>query len=265
MLSAMRTRSVLAVAVPFLLLSACAPAAPADSPEPSDPAPTETEFPGGVAIGLPEDGLLGMHATLTALNGAVLVLTMIVHRSVAATDAAASADAAAMESWCSGEIDAQILADQGYTLTVVDVDATLTSGEWPTATPVLLYPIPWERAVLTASGDLTQVSTGSEGDSTPHCITPVTLDGPGSGTIIVGIAGDADGDGDGTPPLGGWAHNLFGADATLPGGTLSDVMFTNCYTEVSELGASLGAGTVPGWNTWFDDPTFCYVGSFGQG
>jgi hypothetical protein len=148
------------------------------------------------------------------------------------------------------------------------VSATMTSGEWPTeGASVRLYPIPWERAALTATGDLLQLpppSTG-EGDYTPHCITPVTLNGPSSGTILVGIPGDTDGDVDGTPALGGWSHNLFGADATDLQGVVSDVMFSDCYAEVSELGGTLGAGSTPGWNTWFDDPTFCYLGSFGSG
>lgn len=263
----MRSRSVLALAVPFLLLSACAPAAPAESPEPPSPSPTETEFTGGVAIELPEDGLMGMHATLTALTGATLELTMIVHRSIPATDPEATADVAAVEAWCSGELEAAIMTDQGYTLTTVDVSATPGSGDWPAGTSVLLYPVAWERASLTATGDLQQLqpSDASEGEYIPHCLTPVTLAGPGAGTILVAIPGDVDGDEDGTPPLGGWSHNLFGADSTLPGGTLSGVTFSNCYIEVSDLGASLGAGTTPGWNTWFDDPTYCSVGSFGQG
>jgi len=261
----MRIPSVLAIAIPLLLLSACAPPEPDDFPEPpASPSPTESEIVGGVAIDLPADGLIGIHATLTALNGAVMDLTMIVHQSVPSTDAAAAV--AATEAWCAGEMDAQILADQGYTLTAVDVTATLQSGDWPAeGASVLLYPIPWERAVLTASGDLQQLDTAGEGDYTPHCITPVTLDGPGTGTILVGIPGDTDGDSDGTPPLGGWSHNLYGADATHLDGVLRDVMFSNCFAEVSDLGASLGAGSTPGWKEYFDDPTLCYLGSFGSG
>lgn len=261
MLSAMRTRSVLALAVPLLLLlSACAPSAPDDVPDPpSTPTPDQTEV-ADPAIQLPADGLLGLTATATAGNGAVLDVTIIVHQAVAATEAAAAGPVAAVEAWCAGEMDGQILTDQGYTLTAVDVTATLASGQWPESTTLLVYPEPRPNVVLAATGDLLQSPTGSEGDYTPHCVTPVTLAGPGAGTFFVGIGGDADGDGSQTPPLGGWAHLTYGINIGLPDGTVADVTIGDCVVQASPLGTSLGAGTVPDWTDHLDDPTACAAG-----
>lgn len=254
----MRTRHLAAVALPLLLLSACAPAAPADTPESPTPAPVLTEV-ADPAIDLPADGVLGLVVTATTGTGASMQITIIVHQAVAATDTAAASAVAATEAWCAGEMDGQILADQGYTLTTVDVTALMNSGEWPAGTSLHLYPEPRPDIVLTATGDLRQTPTGSEGDVTPHCVTPVALDGPGNGTIIVGIAGDVDGDADGTPPLGGWAHLPYGVNVMSADGTTADVLLSQCVVQASPLGTGLGAGTVSDW-AQIDDPTSCVAG-----
>jgi hypothetical protein len=266
MLSAMRTPSVLALAVPLLLLlSACTPGTADDvTPPPSTPSPTTSEV-AEPAIDLPDDAVLGLATTATAGNGAVLDVTIVVHQAVPAIDAAAATAVAATEAWCSGEMDGQILTDQGYTLTTVDVTATLVTGEWPESGTLLVYPEPRPNIVMTASGDiLVQSPTGSQGDYTPHCVTPVTFLGPGSGTSYIGIGGDADGDGDGTPPLGGWAHLTWGLNVGLPDGTVAPITFSDCTVVVTDLGASLGGGTGSDWNEFVDDPAVCAAGG-GQG
>ncbi|MEO8261563.1 MAG: hypothetical protein ABI566_03250 [Pseudolysinimonas sp.] len=250
----MRIRSLLALAIPLLLLlNSCTPGEADDVPEPPS-TPTQTEG-NGTGIDLPADGLLSLTTTATAGNGAVLDITLVVHESVAATDAAASDAVAATEAWCAGELDGGILADEGYTLTAVDVTATLTSGEWPAGTSLMLYPDPHPNVVLTATGELIQPPTGSEGEYTPHCATAVNLAGPGTGTFFVGIGGDADGDADGTPPLGGWARLTYGVYVGLPDGTVADVTFTECTAHISEL----GGGMTPAWTGHFDDPLACAI------
>jgi hypothetical protein len=257
MLSAMRTRSVLALAVPLLLLSACTPSGPDGLPEPpSTPTPELTEI-AEPTMDLPADGVLGLRAIATAGDGTVLDITIVVHQAVPAADAPDAV--AAVESWCSGEMDGQILADQGYTLTAVSVTATVASGTWPESAVLLVYPEPRPNIVLAATGDLLQSPTGSEGDYTPHCVTPVTLAGPGAGTIFVGIGGDVDGDADGTPPLGGWAHLTYGIGIGLPDGTVADVTLSDCVVQASPLGTDLGAGTVADW-TEQRDTSACAAG-----
>ena len=259
MLSAMRTRSVLALAVPLLLLSACAPSEPDDFPEPpTSPKPSATQE-ADVAIELPADGVLGLVATATAGNGAVLDIEIVVHQAVPSTNAPDAV--AATEAWCAGEMDGQILADQGYSLTAADVTATLVSGEWPSGASLLVYPEPRANAILVASGVLAQVPNGSEGDYTPHCVTPVTLPGPGAGSVLVGIVGDVDGDADGTPPLGGVGHLTFGVGVALPDGTVADVTIGDCAATVSDLGTGLGVGTAADWNERLDDPAACTIGA----
>lgn len=259
MLSAMRTRRVLALALPLLLLSACAPAAPDEAPvPPSTPAPSAAQE-ADVAIELPADGVLGLIATATAGGGAVLDIEIVVHQAVPSTNAPDAV--AATEAWCAGEMDGQILADQGYSLTAVDVTATLVSGEWPSGASLLVYPEPRPNAILVASGVLAQVPTGSEGDYSPHCVTPVTLPGPGAGTVLVGIVGDVDGDGDGTPPLGGVGHLTFGVGVALPDGTAADISLGDCAATITDLGTGLGVGTAADWSEHLDDPAACTIGA----
>jgi hypothetical protein len=248
----MRIRT-LALAVPLLLLTACAPGSPQGASE-TPQSEGQASAAAGAPIDLPADGVLGFIATVTAGNGAVLDLTMIVHQAVAASEAAEAV--AATTAWCAGEIDAQLLTDEGYTFTTINVTATPVSGEWPVGTPIWLQPQPWANLTLTATGDLVQTP-----GSTPHCAAPVQVTEPGSGTILVGIQGDTDGD-DTTPPLGGWAHNLYGANSAPADGPASDITFSSCIAKISELGGTLGAGAGSDWATHFDDPRYCNLGGF---
>lgn len=254
----MRTRSVLALAVPLLLLSACAPSEPDDVPEPTaTPEPTASQE-AQVDIDLPSDGLLGLRTTATGGTGGSIDITLIVHEAVPATEAPDAV--AATEAWCAGEMDGTILADQGYSVVTVDITALSNGGEWPAGTTLHVYPEPRPGVTLTATGDLRQTPTGSDGDFTPHCVTPVSLDGPGNGTIIVGIAGDVDGDGDGTAPLAGFIHQTFGFTATSPDGTVADVTFADCVVTISDLGASYGAGSGADWTEHLAEPGACAAG-----
>ena len=230
----MRLRLLALAALP-LLLTACGPA---PAPEVSETVPSEVQegAAAGPAIELPADGVLGVRATATAGNGAALEIVMVVHQAVPAIDPASTDARAATAAWCAGEVDEQLFTDEAYTFTTVEVTATAIDGDWPQGLAIRLLPEPAAGFTLTATGDLAQAP-----GSTPHCATPVTLNGGGSGTILLGISGDADGDADGTPPLGGWTRNLYGVDAST-----SDLSFTACVVVYSELCTSLGAGTASG-------------------
>ena len=255
----MRTRALsVAAALPLVfLLAACDPA---DDPQPSASYTPSQEQIDALenSLELPDDGVIGLRMTVAAGTGAAMEVTMIVHQAVPATEAADAV--AATSAWCAGEVDATLLTDLGYTFTTVEITATETAGTWRTDTPLLVQPQPWENVTLTATGDLEQVPVGSDGDVSPHCATPVRISGPGTGTVLLGIAGDSDGDGDGTPPLGGWAHYVYGLNANFPALGTTDATFTGCAVVISELGASLGAGTAPGWDTHVEAPTYCNVG-----
>ena len=155
--------------------------------------------------------MLAVTAVATAGNGAVLDISLIVH-APQPFSADGAADAwAATTAWCAGEIDDAIVSGYGYSFTTVDVTATAREGEWPDDAPLQVFPVAYEYSTITAYGDLWQVDASAEIDppeSVPHCKRPVVLDGAGSGQVYLGIAGDVDGDGDGTPPLGGWVHHL---------------------------------------------------------
>jgi hypothetical protein len=259
----MRFRA-LAVAVPLIvLLAGCVPAGPSPEPSPSY-TPTQDQLDAEAStLELPPDALLAVAATATAGNGAELDVTMIVHRSAAASDAADAV--ATTAAWCAGEVDAQLLSDSGYSFTTIDVTATSGTTAWPADTPVWLQPQPGDFVTLASTGDLVQASIASTAGATPHCATPVRLTGPGGGTIVLGILGDVDGD-ENTPPLGGWMHNLFGVNSAQAGTTASDVTFSDCVAKVSEIASDQGAGTFSDWAAHFNDPRYCNIGgALGEG
>ncbi len=124
------------------------------------------------------------------------------------------------------------------------------------------YPIAYDNSSLTAVGDLRQINASADvdpPDSIPHCRQPAVLDGAGSGRLYLGIAGDVDGDGDGTPPLGGWVHHLYGLNTVVTGSsTPSDAVLSECVAQITARGEELGAPS-QNWMEEFHD-RFCAVG-----
>ena len=241
-----------------LLLTGCDPAAP---PDPADPVPEESEVPAEAIVALPEDAVLAVTATATAGDGAILDISLIVH-APNPFDAPAAADGrATLTGWCLGEVDDSVVVDQGYSFTTVDVTATPGEGDWPAETPLSVSLALGAGASIAADGALRQYDptvSGEPADYVPHCQQPVVIDGAGAGHFYLGIAGDVDGDGDGTPPLGGWTKQSYGLNSTIPGNTVpSDATFSDCVLQVTPLGAELGA-PAESWSEDFND-LFCAV------
>jgi hypothetical protein len=233
----MRIRTPAIAALPLLLLTACDPGASAP-PDAKPPAGQHGEAP---AFDLPEGAVLGLDATATAGNGAVLDIQLVVRQPEPfSADGAADAWTATTQ-WCAGEVDDSVIADQGYTFTTIEVTATTREGDWPDDAPLLVLPLPLPDSTIATGGTLVQAdgSTGpaTGGDGVPHCRQPVLLPGPGTGQVYLGLPGDLDGDSDGTPPLGGWANPTAGEDANLPRDSpASAETFSECAAQV-DLGA----------------------------
>jgi hypothetical protein len=212
---------------------------------------------------------MGVTAVATATTGAVLDIQLVVH-APEPFSADGAADAwAATTTWCAGEIDDQLVADQGFSFTTVDVTATTREGQWPADTPLLLLPLPGPQSTLAVAGDAvvqTNVSTDadlSDGE-VPHCAQPALLTKAGTGSIYLGIPGDVDGGGPAELPLGGWATHKYGVNANQPGEAAAvDVTFSDCTVQITPLGTELGAPTAS-WQQAFQDD-LCVVGGDTEG
>jgi hypothetical protein len=252
--------AILTFAALAVLLAGCGPAAPA----PVDPSGETTDSPTEPIVGLPDDAALVLTATATAGNGAVLDISLVV-RSPQPFDADGAADAwATTTAWCVGEVDDSVISGEGYSFTTVDVTATPVEGEWPAETPLGVSLAMAPGSTIAADGSLRQINASAEvgavNGSVPHCRQPVVLDGAGAGHFYIGIPGDVDGDGDGTPPLGGWTKQPFGVTANIAGSTeASDLVLSDCLQQVTPLGDELGA-PLESWTQDFTD-SFCGVRS----
>jgi hypothetical protein len=255
--------------VPLLVvLTACGPGStpPADSGD--DPAGSDAGST-PPALTLADTDVMGVTAVATASNGAVLDIQLVVH-APEPFSADGAADAwAATTTWCAGEIDDQLVADQGFSFTTVDVTATTREGQWPADTPLLLLPLPGPQSTLAVAGDAvvqTNVSTDadlSDGE-VPHCAQPALLTKAGTGSIYLGIPGDVDGGGPAELPLGGWATHKYGVNANQPGEAAAvDVTFSDCTVQITPLGTELGAPTAS-WQQAFQDD-LCVVGGDTEG
>lgn len=244
-----------------ILLAGCDPAS---VPGPTDTGPVATDTPAEPFTGLSEDAVLALAATATAGNGAVLDIWIVV-REPQPFDAAEAADARSTTTeWCVGEVDDTVISDQGYSFTTVDVTARASEGEWPADTPLGVSLALAPGSTIAADGSLRQINASAEEGavtgSIPHCRQPVVLDGVGEGHYYLGIPGDIDGDGDGTPPLGGWMKQPYGLNATIAGSTEpSDATLSNCILHITALGLQLGTDA-DSWTQDFAD-TYCAVGS----
>ncbi|MBB5633576.1 hypothetical protein BKA04_001799 [Cryobacterium mesophilum] len=258
--------------VPLLLLTACQPEkSPLESPSPTVmEAPSAP--PGPPVQALPPDSVLGMTGTVTADNGAELALTLVVHASKAATAPDAATGSAVITDWCAGELDANTLAGQAYGLVQVDYTATLVGSKtWPPDLPLLLFPTAQDVG-LASSGAAHQIEVlaapPSPGDYVPHCQQFAFLTGPGDGSTIVALAGDASDN----PPFTRWADFAYGFDINSPAGFVgskpfggvdsSRVSFTNCVATITALASTLGYPS----NSWGQEfaPDRCVVGGSTQ-
>ena len=262
-----------AVAVaPLLLLTACQPeSAPQESRSPTVmETPSASASPSAQA--LPPDSVLGLTGAVTADNGAVLALTLVVHQSKAASAPDAAAASGAITSWCTGELDANALSSQAYGLVQVDYTASLVgSTTWPVDLPLLLFPTAQDVG-LASSGAVHQIEVlaapRSPGDYVPHCQQSAFLTGPGAGSTFVALAGDASDN----PPFTRWADFAYGFTINSPAGFVgstpfggldsSRVSFTDCAATITALASSLGYPS----NSWGQEfaSDHCFLGGAAQ-
>ncbi|MGN6502953.1 MAG: hypothetical protein ACTHKX_08650 [Pseudolysinimonas sp.] len=256
-------------AVPLLvILTACGPG----STPPADPGDDSGSGDGGStppALVLADTDVRGVTAVATASNGAVLDIQLVIHAPEPfSADGAADAWKATTD-WCAGEIDDQLVADQGFSFTTVDVTATTREGQWPVDTPLLLLPLPGPQSTLAVAGDaVVQANVATDADlsdgQVPHCAQPALLTKAGTGSIYLGIPGDVDGGGPAELPLGGWATHKYGVNAHQPGDAPAvDVTFSDCTVQITPLGTELGAPTAS-WQQAFQDD-MCVVGGDTEG
>jgi hypothetical protein len=256
---ALRPSLAVAAILSVVLLTACHPETTQEDPPSATPTSTPSSSPTASAAPLAPDALLALVGTVTSESGAALELSLVVHSAMAGTDPAAAARVAAIAGWCTDEMDADTLK-QGYSIVQIDYRATLVgSTAWPSNLPIELLPTA-QDAALASSGDVHQVEILSQpaqpGDYVPHCQQPAFLDGPGSGSTYVALAGDATD----SPPFTRWADFHFGFDTENAQGSASPSLatFTGCSATVTPLASTLGYPS----STWAQEfkETHCIVG-----
>ena len=244
-----------------LALAACGPATPAPvaTPTSESPSPTPTETATGPD--LPEDAVLYVEAIVEADNGARLNLTQIVHSSSAWDDPTHSDRPDLMTSVCEGLLDDTVYADGAWSFTKVDITAKLLDGPaWP-ADEAIEYDHwiavgPFANDYLVAASGVLLDDPADDPD-TPHCASDKWIARPGTGTLVIGLPGDAD-SGAG-PALTRWSEQMYGFIAKLvEGQTPEDTGMTvkACEVQATELGKSLSID--PDWQMTSDD-TRCWA------
>lgn len=213
-----------------------------------------------------------MTGTVTADNGAILALSLVVHSSIAASDANAAARVSALTEKCSGELDGALLSGGSYGIVQVNYTATLVgSTPWPTDLPLLVLPTA-KGISLASTGDVAQIEVlpapFEAGDYVPHCAQFAFLSGPGTGATYLAFAGDASG----ATPFARWADFPFGFTINSPAGFVGTtafgglnparVAFSGCLATVTALGSAHGSPS-SGWSQEFA-ADHCAVGGSAQ-
>ncbi len=261
MLTRMKRTHVLwsgAVAV-LLAVSGCTPPAQPAAPSASA-SPTEAlaATPTPVAEVLAADVLLVVSTVATADNGAVLDLTMTVHRPTAFDDAASSASAALMTDACGGGTDDSLYAADLWTFASVDVEAVARPGpSWPANRRITLYPL---STNLNLAADAAVLDDDEVDPATPFCRRDKHLDTAGTGTLVVGLIGDTD-DVSAAGQFTRWANQMWGFSAVrVAGQSAADagIALSDCTFTVTEAGTELNGASA----AWIErnDETVCQVG-----
>ena len=162
-----------------------------------------------------EDVVLTVTAVATAATGGADI-TLIVHRAGGRSMRRESERArAATSTWCAGEVDDEVVCRPGLHVHDRRRRRRRPLGDWPAIAAAMQFAaVP--RATVATDGDLGGRRRPScrDGRGRPHCaLQPRSADRPGSGHLYLGLAGDVDGDGDGTPAFGGWAKSRYGINS----------------------------------------------------
>jgi hypothetical protein len=241
----------------LLGLTACDPggAEPAGS---DDPAAEETEGP--AQIDVPDDAVFVLVAVATAPGGVTADVALVVHASLPFDAPAAAPALDATLAWCAGEVDADVLAMQGYSFTAIDITVTPRSGEWPQEAALVVWPRPdlgGDLVVATSGLRQVEVTSGEPGAYVPHCRQPVLVGGQGlSGTVHLGLPGDVAGS-PSQPPFTAWSNQVFGVGSELPDGVPGGgIVLSDCAAAPTELGLELGVASGDDWEQKVED-SFC--------
>jgi hypothetical protein len=262
MLALMKRTPVLSSAAIIILLALAGctpPAEPSDPVASESPSESATTEPTPTAAALAEDVLLVVSAVATADNGAVLDLTMTVHRPTAFDDPASAAAAALMTDSCGGGTDDSLYADQLWTFASVDVDAITRPGTvWPTNRRLFFYPL---ATYVNVAADGAVLDDDTVDPATPHCRTDKHLDVPGSGTMVVGLEGDTD-DVSAAGQFTRWANQMWGFSGVYVAGQSAaeaGIVLSECTYTVTDAGKALNGGAAE-WIERIDDER-CQVGN----
>lgn len=258
----MKQTQVLAsgAAIILLALSGCTtPPAPSEPVASSSPSETPSASPSPTAEALAEDVLLVVTAVATADNGAVLDLTMTVHRPTAFDDPASAASAALMTDSCGGGTDDSLYAEQLWTFASVDIDAIARPGTaWPANHRLYFEPL---ATYVSIAADGAVRDDDTVDPATPHCLTDKHLDMPGSGTMVVGLEGDTD-DVSAAGQFTRWANQMWGFSGVYVAGQSAaeaGIVLSECAFIVTDAGAALNGGSAD-WIERIDDER-CQVGN----
>jgi len=239
-------RIALVLALPLVLLTACASAVHGANPRPStiktEPTTAPKPKPNSSAVVLPPETELRVTATATATNGAVLGLSATVLAPHDYTDSVGAARAAATVAWCPDNVDmASVIQPEDWHFAQVDYAATLKAGSpaWPANLPMLLAPWGVDTPTRTASGAAksTEYTLDGPADYEPDCVQRVLLAAPGLGSVYLG-------EGPATGPNASpqWNQISYGFDFNLPDKTVDPgaVKITNCAIQITPLGHAAG-------------------------
>lgn len=243
----------------LLALTGCTP--PSEPPTPVEPveSASASSTPSPTAEALAEDVLLVVSAVATADNGAVLDLTLTVHRPLAFDDPAVGPAAALMTEACGGGTDDALYAENLWTFATVDVDAAARPGaEWPADRRLFVSPL---STYVSIAGDGVVLDDDEVDPSTPDCRRDKHLDAAGSGTLVVGFAGDTD-DVSAAGQFTKWANHMWGFTGVRVAGQSAEaagISLSECTLTVTDSGAALNGGA--DWWIERNDDTRCETGS----
>ncbi len=233
-----------AAVISLLVLSGCTPPPAPEEPVASEtPSESPSASPSPTAEALPDDVVLVVSAVATADNGAVLDLTMTVHRPTAFDDPASAAAAALMTDSCGGGTDDSLYADQLWTFATVDIDAIARSGAaWPTNRRLFLSPF---ASYVNIAADGAVLDDDMVDPATPHCRTDKHLDVAGSGSMVVGLEGDTD-DVSAAGQFTRWANQMWGFSGVYVAGqsaAAAGIVLSECTYTVTDAGKALNGGS----------------------
>ncbi len=252
--------SAAAIGTVLLVLTACGGSGTPAVTGASSATPTPTPTPTTVATVIDPDTMLVVSTTATADNGAVLHLTMQVHKSTNWDDPAAADRPALMSKTCEGELDNTVYEQGLWAFTSVSIDAVPEPGTpaWPAGKLIHLLPYIYDQYTFAPEGIV--IWDEDVDAATPYCVRDMDIDSAGTGRVVIGIEGDSDAVG-AAGNFTRWANVTYGFSGhEVQSQTAAEagVAFTDCAFTVTDLGKEFNGGNAD-WNQLNID-TNCQIG-----